>query len=1115
MSHTDKIDFDDIAGLEAQMYNQFIRLWGVRERVNDIVNPVYHPIGDIQLPRNSVFHYQAQLPGDTGPSNSAAFIANYDRRINIYFYPTFDVVQGTVKNVVFQMSKAIKQYESGHFNFQRVRDYNTVITKEGELLVNNMAMAQVPIVYRRLTVFSPFQKRYNELYNLINAANLFAQHNVHQFAEFKLPKSFPTYRKLEDCFRRYEKFFKDGEVVKYEKEAIRVFQADNSFWLLDLFGILIGGESAQYSQFNRLSDKAKEQFNFIFTYEGKCWIVNLKVLMSLLEYGIKPEELAKGTPEIKYRYFKRFYLALVNLVTPISEAVLEEENGTTKEEPVEPSQPAEGKDRLEVGQEKSRGSSKNAPVVDPNPSPSSLADLYASVPKSSDKLDTTGQGETEKVNQGNNDTPRDEATPDEIWGTDVDDEVFEQATVENAVIVAGEEEYGPTATINRQLKEKVAKGQISTKELEYFTSISQAYKDIEFGGKTLEEIVDIKPQDMVIKKEDSIIAPDSPIINDKAVLQSRTTTFSKGYQEKFLERDIFAAVLGVQNAGIALLDLNRESVITADSKYDVFTMKLQPVLEGGQSTRRFRIPKVDDDGTFMINGVKSYAQDIRIEIPVRKIGKTKVSLTSYYDKKIMVERSPYSANDFAKWLKNNITKRSTEDNSLTVVIGKYQADQKDVCWYYSVLASRFKEIVKDDLVFNFDTPNLIGDNKDCKKLCNGDTWVIGLKDGNPILIDNTGLVTIDGYEKGYIEEILGLPMSKAPVPDSTIYINGYKFPSVVVLSYWMGFSNLMERLKPNFRVVDPNQRPNLGPNEYLIQFADERLILDRRDGLATLILSGLRSLPEIANFSRTQLDDPNVWFSIMRDPRVKPSHFNEMKLMFDMFIDHITARELKRRKYPVVMDELIITAIEMLLNNEASHEVEITEQRFVGYERFAGHVYREVVKASRQFRNKPGGNKKTFDFNPEAVMMAILTDSSHQNCEEVNPAHQLKEQEEVTFGGSFGRSDLAMVRRTRGQLPNYEGIISEAGKDSGKVGFVSYKTSDAKIVDYAGNVDVNLKTTDPGRGSITANLLYGTTVDDPKRALFSGVQLSQWMATNSYQANPLRTPYDSMVAYRT
>jgi hypothetical protein len=74
-----------------------------------------------------------------------------------------------------------------------------------------------------------------------------------------------------------------------------------------------------------------------------------------------------------------------------------------------------------------------------------------------------------------------------------------------------------------------------------------------------------------------------------------------------------------------------------------------------------------------------------------------------------------------------------------------------------------------------------------------------------------------------------------------------------------------------------------------------------------------------------------------------------------------------------------------------------------------------------------------------------------------------------------------MVRRTRGQLPSYAGIISEAGKDSGKVGFISYLTSDAKIVDYAGNVDVTQETTNAGRGSVTANLLYGTTRDDSKR----------------------------------
>lgn len=1112
------VNFDELSGLEGLLYSQFVKLHGTRERANDVVNPRYQVVGDIMLPRNSLIHYQGNIPGELGPSNTAAFISNYDKRINIFFNVNYETPLGTTKIVPIQLTKLIKQYEGGHYLYTRARQYQTVIHKEGELLVNNLAIGKIPVQYRRQTVFTPFQRSYNELYTLMESVNEFSQYDIHQFVEFKLPRSFPSYKTLELKFEKYKRFFNsEGVIEKYEKEALKEFQAEESFWLLDLFGILIGFENKQYSLFNRLNDRARSQLELIFSYNGVCWIANLQTLINLIGYDDKPEDTSPRP--IKFNYFKRFYLALISLVSPLSEEVVEDSydqpEETTKEEMVG--------DRSEKGERGSGRESEEKPSMVPNTTPGGLADLYASskgtTPAVSDTPGAKGEKTTEGTLPGDSESENDsvstettEKSPEEEWGADIDDSVFERASIEQATIVNSEEAYSPVSTINRILERKAARGQLTTKEKEYYTNASVSYLDIEFGGRLLAEIVDIKPEDLVMKPK--AFASKSEAVTDESVLRSRSMELTKGYVEQFLERDIMGAVLAVQNGGTALLDLNRETIITADSKYDVYKMKLQPVDNGNQSTRQFRLPKVASDGSFTINGVKSYAQLVRMDLPVRKINPVKVAISSYYDKKLMIERSAYKVDDYNHWLKTNIIQKSYEDKSITVKLGSFKSELKEVCWYYSVLASRFKEITVGGLEFNFDTESILVKHPKWKKYCKGESWVIGDKHGVPVLIDNTGLVMIDGVEKGYIEEILRLPMAKAPVPTATANINGYKFPVVVVLAYWIGFSELVKRLKPTHRVVEPGTRPMLNANEYIVQFADERLILDRRDGLSTLIFSGLRKLDGLANFSKAQLDDPNVWFSLINDSRVKPSHFKEMDLIYDMFIDPITARELERRGYPLIMDKLIIRAVEMLLNNEAEHEVEIAEQRLVGFERFPGHVYRELVKSTRQFRNKPNTGKKTFDLNPEAIMMNILTDSSMQPVEEVNPVHQLKQQEEVTFGGTFGRSDQAMVRRTRGQLPSYAGIISEAGKDSGKVGFISYLTSDAKIVDYAGNVDVTQETTNAGRGSVTANLLYGTTRDDSKRSLFSGVQLSQWMATDSYVANPIRTPSDSVVAYR-
>lgn len=1110
-----------VDGNEAMMYDMFVKLYGTREKTNDILNPRYSVIGDIMLPRGSVIHYQQHTPGEVGPSNTSPFISNFDKRINIYFNEHYAAPLGVIKIENVQLSAIIKRYEGSHFVYTRTRNYQTVITKDNELLVNNLAIGQVPVVYRRRTVFTPFQQKYNDMATLVENLNNFSKFNKHQFVEIPLPRSFPSYKALELNFAKYKKFFnEDYEIVRYDKVPLAPFQAEQSFWLFDLFGILMGHDEAKYSIFSKLSEQAREQMEIIFTYNGKCWIVNLQNVINLLSYSDKPEETTPSS--LRINYFKRFYLSLINLVTPIIEIPERGDEDGSEEEGSDNTGPNTGSStgRPVDDSKKEKGVPvESSPVVD-NPSGNSLADLYSSTKGTTTVPDDSSRNKGKETDNASPGTEPDDRTlaesesdpvDQDSWGADIADEVFERVNVESATVVTSTH-YSPTAAIERELTEMAKSGQLTSKEKDFFERAANTYKDLEIGGRPIEEIINITKEDMVMKEE--TLSPDSIVVRDKSSLRSRTEQLTSNYIDNVLNRNIIESILYVQNGKTALVGLDVEPVVTADSKYNVFKMQFQ-TLNGTRSTRYMRAPIVESDGTFTINGVKAYAQLMRMELPIRKISPTKVALTSYYDKKVMVERSIKRVDDYAVWLRASIIKRSYEDKTLRVNLGGFKSEREKVCYYYSILASRFKSLETSRYLFDFDTTAVVGDNKSWVKLCNNDSWVIGKEGDHPILIDSTGLVTIDGEEKGYIEELLGLNLAKAPIPTATCNINGYKFPVVVLLSYWMGFDRLLEVLKPTYRTVPPEQRPQLSADEYMVQLADERLVFNRRDELTTLVMSGLRKLQNLGNFSRSHLNDPNIWFGLIGDSRVKPSHFKEMSMIYDMFIDPITKRLLEDRKYPVVMDELVIEAVKLLLSNESKHEIEITEQRMVGYERFAGHIYRELVKSTRQYRNKPNGAKKTFDLNPEAVMMNIITDSSCQSVEEVNPVHQLKQQEEVTFGGTMGRSDRAMVRRTRGQLPNYEGVISEAGKDSGKVGFISYLTSDSKIVDLYGNIDVKQKTTNTGRGSVVLNLLYGTTKDDTKRTLFASVQQSQVMAADNYVVNPIRTSYDTMIAYRT
>ena len=1072
--------FKDVAGNEVMLYPQWVRHYAMRERINDIVKFKVFSFGDIELPRNSLFHYLPNIPGEVGPSNDSPFLNTYPARINMHFDWKFDkVLEKTGMRIKPVNRNQIEvSYFKSHFNYHRARQIEIFLPKEIELMVNNLAPAMLNVVYVRRTVFTPFVKYYNEMQTLINSVNNIAElSNRHQFFELKLPNTFPSYQELKQAYIHYQKFFnEENEIVKYKKEALKLFQASKSFWLLDLYALLLGYENTKFSKFSKFSDKAKEKTSFIFSYDGKCVICNIKTLLNLMSLSDKPDDLK--TPSLRINYFKRFYLNLISLVTNGDYSVIidgdeieREEKIISKEHPGLDNSSGIGFVDDVLGDS---GEISDASVGWRTEEGSKNQDRNEPSQKGNSTI-TSGSEIVNNVELGN--------TEETSWGNDIPDEIFEQLTFSDNQILATQEknEYSPLNAINRILDQRAKEGKLTNKEKEYFLEIASSYKNIEIGGKTIEEIIDIKPTDMVMKNP--IIAKDSETIIDKSVLKSRVYDLNKGYLENIHNRNIVEMITYTQNGGLCITDVTVEPITTARSKYDVWTVNVQPI-NGNPSKRTFSVPRVEEDGTFTINGVKSYMQLQRAEKPVRKISPTTVQLTSYYDKpRIIIERSKRVVDDYARDLRLKIIDAAKYDRTIKVTLGNYVVNKKGVCYYYSILASRFKEFKINGYDFIFDTQSVVGKDPLGIELCNEESWVVGKTKDGYLTIDNTGMVMINNQDPiGYIEHMFNIDLKKSPLPVATININGYKFPVVVVLSYWVGFNNLLKMLNVEYRIAEPNKRIELEKDEYVISLADEKLIFNRRDEFNTLIISGLRKIKNIADYSRSYLDDPNTWFSLMDDPKVKPTHFKEMGQIYDMYIDPITKRLLEKDNYPVVMDQLVIAALKLLLTEYSPAETELTEQRFIGYERFSGHIYREWCKAIRQLRNKPMGGKRTLDLNPDAIMLKIITDSSVQAVEEVNPIHQLKQQEEYTNGGTLGRAEKAMVRRTRGMHPNSIGIVSEAGKDSSKVGFIGYLTVDPKIVDYYGNVDVNQNATKSGLGSVTLNTLYGGTRDDTKRS---------------------------------
>lgn len=1107
------------------IYKEFFRQF-VQRKKQELVAPNFINLSEIVLPKLSLIHFVPKLESEYGPSTSEAFISNYPDEVFIDFVPKMTPVLGHGRPVAFDARKAIQAYRASHYTYNWTKNIDTVYRKQTVLIVKSYGLASKTWI-QRPGMFVSFEKAYNQLNMVMEGVNAEAlKGGREQFLRMELPINMPDYRNLMVDYEKYLGSFKDGLPVP-TNPVVRVTKAEGCYWILDLMAFLLGDYAN--SQFDKLTPEAREQLHIIFTANGKALVVNVAVLRGWLDElntpvkepkpGEEPDPYVVSTKRINVS--KRVYLALMHLTkgglleTEVTEGATTDdarkEGDTSK---ADPTSLATGASGAETGEGQAPGSREESSVlgktkpVDSGNAGNSILDVLGSNKGKHDEL-VPGEGEA-----GSNSDSENAGT----WTDAVDDKLLEIETTHAEISVAKDVFPTPESGVRIALEERARDGLLTVAEQAFFMKKAERYKTIKMeNGQTLEEFIKIPQAD--IDNLGGEIEGEFLTVLDKSALRSRAAVLKKGYAQKFLLKDIARMFLSLQNGGVALADYRHEVISGVEGIYDVFNVQYHPV-DGAMATHQIRLPRVQEDASFTVDGVKQHLQLQRMELPIRKIDEDKVALTSYYDRKLMVFRSKMVVDNQSLWFVKQIrAKGKTKEGEtpfLTYSLGAGEKLKYPAPRIYSMLYKKFKSInVTGFGELNFAIEDLLLKYPEFKKYTKKESFLVGVKGGKPIWMDDFGNLYLDDVEFNTVEGLLGVKLTKAPIEHAVINISGFLFPIGVVLCYYFGIDKLLEIVGATTRSIPMGTRPKLGEDEFAIAFSDEYLVFNRREKLVSLIFGGMPKLANIGNFTRTDLNDRGIWVPLMGNPKVKAQQFKEMKNLFDYFIDPITKDELARLGYSTSFNYLLIDAVKLLETDFTRHEVEIEEQRVVGYERFAGHVYREMIKSMRQYRNKGKERKHVIDVNPEAVILGILTDTSVNLVEEVNPIHQLKDQEEVTFGGTGGRSEITMVKRARQQLDSYKGIISEANKDSGKVGFVTYLTSDPRIMDFRGHVEIGTEPTITGLGSVTANLHYGVGHDDPKRSSFTSTQASQAVSAYNYTPNILRTSYENVVAHRT
>lgn len=670
---------------------------------------------------------------------------------------------------------------------------------------------------------------------------------------------------------------------------------------------------------------------------------------------------------------------------------------------------------------------------------------------------------------------------------ELEDNPFEGTEVE-------ETDYG--REMKAQAEELASEGVLSAAELKRYERIAESQAQLKnpYTGKgSIKDTTVVTPEDLAIEAPTHLA--DQPGVIDKSMLKTTLQEFDSRYVKNVLPKDTVNCVMGITGAGVAVTNYEIERVEDVANEYEIHTVKLTPV-KGKSSTLRFKLPVISEEGTYTANSVTYRLRKQRVDLPIRKVASNRVALTSYYGK-VFIERSTKVVNHYAKWLVKEVKVAglNNEDTRVTnLKSAKSVRDDLKAPRLYTTLGHDFLSFSGGgvDFYFNYEKREEHFGAEAVKAVEQQGRVLVGYRARTPVVVDEEdtlyAVTSKDLEVLGKIEDVLGFDRTKAPVDIADLKIFSKTVPMGVALAYYVGLRRLIQSLPGTVRRVSTGTRLDLSDDEFAIRFDDETLIVSREDKITALILGGFRSYHKtIRRYSIHEFNKQDIFLNVLGEYGLSVRHLNELDLMEEMFIDPITKEILEEMKEPTAWLPLLRRATELLLQDYAPSETDLSLMRIRGYERIAGAVYTELVNSMRDYRIKSGVGNAAIEQNPFAVWQAINTDNSKVQVEESNPVKNVNESETVTFMGSGGRSRVGMVDRTRVFGQNDMGTISEATVDSGDVAINTYTTANPMFNSLRGLTDrYDPKDMEPAQMLSTGSMLSPSADrDDPKRVLTS------------------------------
>ena len=596
-------------------YNVFYRKFGIR-LLPQLINPVLSDLKFLDFPLESIYHYLSFDGITDGPAMDDFLFRNDHRTIPVETVPELIILEGHPRHTGSSVNQAIQHYYSTHHRMRKMRDIHSYLRDKPTVIVYNYAL--LPKVYKYPTnIYSAYYKWKNIFTTMITKMVQTAEvTNRQQYVVLSVPKVIPSVTQLNNASKTLS------------STSLKAFKDSNSLVLLELWKWF--SDERDSSIFASIPRNKIHLINFVYLESGKWCVVNLGVLNSFFkepfhgetdlvipkedDYVLKSKQSITGLQLGKR--LVRLMITLMEVRTLTSKLDNAEHDSAINpmnEEGIVIQGSAENPDAIVVDTNVDDLSGGDDDEVDVSAA-DAKPDFDYKEPYKEELADAISNGivDHDVVSEMSPEEFKEHITKED----QALDEVLAQ--LDDIALKLENEDGQPNFSLHELINSKedlsvdsgvvklcdvlAADGMLSPVEYKKFIRLANSYKEIKSvdGVTPLSEFMVIPPETLKITSTEKLA--DSSTVLDKTMLHSSLAAFDSRYIKEVLHKDYANTVLSIQKAGVAVSAYKVERVMDILGGFESHTLRINPVI-GMQSTIRFKLPIVKEDGTYESNGI--------------------------------------------------------------------------------------------------------------------------------------------------------------------------------------------------------------------------------------------------------------------------------------------------------------------------------------------------------------------------------------------------------------------------------------------------------------------------------------------------------------------------------